>query len=1178
MANFLHFLIIFLSVVNHHHVSCFKSDFEYYKQIYLNSSSWIVQLQYNFSKMEISATNFVELCTEAPTQLKMLKSEIESVSQINFNSSLKLINRPQNFVTSVNACLNIASNCQMATISTENEYSEIRRFLSNNLVDRAYLNYHTSEGKLVQNDRVVSSSSFMGKQAYSLKTCPEPFQSFPIGDRLLCVFIDYNKRNKHEASKHCFDTYKARLLIPRDYKDMNAIKTLASPPGDIKYFWFGGQYNAREKDLTECRNHSPDPNLNGYMDWKRNCLHLIHDNNANRRYGSVCSKEAKFDKLYLEDPNSRKIFNSDFKKFPAALSFQPYHGTFILENKQLLLPTVCRCQTNEQYRTLSDNYKQSLLSKVSTALSTIEKQCQQVLTPIKASPYIVYDEHQLNHNRQKRFLPAIMSVFRSIGGALGGFASRAAGSAGAAANVAGAAGRTGSSLITKAKTFLPSLKQTAYVSTVASALGVSALAIDQHLKASEFQSQLIPNMAQTLNNTFQVFTSAKKFTDLMQNAQRLNALQSYVATLNNALQTSVMLNSISASIDELLLDFSSKAVIVKNHFDVYNKIIETLVSKVFTDSLLIQAILDASTKLPSTYAFLSENVFDLINSATVTYELENSVLLVDLLIPIVSTKNCLFLFKGKPLPYSSAQDVAILPKYEAEYIAVSRDSYSYALINPSDLLPCIYKDMYLCNSLPLYTSQTRTCMYSHFMDNSLDAQDCYFYKLGNSNVFELTSSHILYYYVPKRTTALKKCLENGHNVLKGTYILNGTGEMYVTPGCSVEIGNEFIGLNPKMPNNTVTREQFNVKVHNTDKMLDLTADASQLDGVHVPVPILHSQSDVDDMPMVLYFGKIGFMIFGVIILVLIIIILSILYQNNAKFRNFCLQLRLAFRHMCCNSCSAETSLSSNDSRQSSYKTPTESDSVDDLLSYTHRRPNHSSTLISEPEFHSSHIKDSPSCPRYEKLRNLNTSLPGSNIYVKANFLNKTQPFIAPEELALRKGLQELTHTKMTPVVNADEFNCSGSHNCLHCIKEKSAKQSSQKKVQAQKQDPQSHQRTQEVQDPDNLRFKFTGISTQNDKSRLARLERIPSAIPWTVGTQTENVSPVTPRGENLDVQKQMSPRTEPQDTKDSKVVTPPSPSPNEDKPQKLYDSRLSESQLNALIDDDDDLNKEEVRK
>ena len=838
---------------NFSHVKAFKSHFEYHQQIYLNASSWVIQLQYNFTKMEVSASNFLDICDHSPETLRNMKTTIKAITEIDFTPRYEATVSHHTAQEARSFCIKKGNDCNLSEINSAEEQERIRAFLSKMGIERAYLNYYTANGELYSETRVMTRTDYVYSKFFDVHVCPPYMIKIRLGEDVHCFAILNVKMNKHDAIEFCDQKFGASVFKPVNATILATVKRGLNKVDNQNEYWLGGLYQSTTiPDVKPCAGTSGN-SMSIFYKWDQNCVEYIRDNH--RKLGVICSKHGSSRALKFGQADMNYLFATDLKRVSAAVSFKPLSREYLIEDSSLLLPAVCTCKADRTHDNLKESFKQALIAKIDAAIVTIERSCNITLLPIQHSPYIVFPEHGL---RQKRFAaPAfIMSAFRATGSVLSGFARhtvRAAGSVGRQiGQKAAAAGRAAAPVFARAKTFLPSLKKTAYLTTSASAIGVTALAVDQYLRSTQFNDVHGDNFTDEIKYALEHLGDSAA-TSLHTSKRVLRSafpekVGFAMSGITNSLVAVVRLTGLSIAMDKLLIDFKDRLDIVNNHFRAYTTVIDALTSKVFTDEQVTKTIIAASKSLPNDYAFMSENIFDLISTATIDHEVENSIILVNLFVPVVKQSLIMYLFKGDPLPYEVKGNISVIPKYEAAYIAVSQDASMYALVRPQDLLTCEYKNMYLCNSIPLFSREVKTCMYSHFTYNHITASDCHFYRLGKENHFQFTSKHILYFYVTTPSHAEIRYEQDGSFRPHRTMTINGTGELKVEPGCRIEVAQQFITINPRMPNNTITRSLFSSEISQAHKFLQLPVDSSHLDDVYVPTELHTAIAFVENMP------------------------------------------------------------------------------------------------------------------------------------------------------------------------------------------------------------------------------------------------------------------------------------------------------------------------------------------
>ena len=851
--------------------------------------------------MEISASNFVELCNSAPNTLRSMEKTVRAVTDVDFDPKYRTSVIRVNYMAAEDRCQGMELNCHVSQIDSYAEQERIRVYLNKHKIRRAYLQYCTNNGQIFSQDKKVSPQDYMAKQAIEARVCPHDMQKVRIRDETFCLALPQAPMTKHQAQVYCHTKYGAKLFEPVNATRLHEVVQALSPIKGQNDYWLNGQYSTGQiPDVLPCAGHTGDV-MNVFYRWNKDCVEFCRD--FTRKIGSICIKSGTFRNLTIFNSELSSHLATDFKAHPGALSFLPITQEYVLEDISTPLSVVCTCKVDKYQEQMKEHYQNLLLQKTEAAISTIERSCKATNDPIENSPYIIYNGGHIN--KKKRSLPMlIMSAFRRVSSVLGGFARGTVRATGQIGRQVANAGAKAKQTFSKVKTFLPSLKKTAYLTTSASAIGVTALAIDQYLKKGSFTSVHGTNFSDEIKQAFhnidytatdQLHHSSTVLGLTLSNRNRIHSITRAISAITGSLMAVTRLNGISLAVDQIMINFNDKMTMVRDHFAAYNKIIDALTSKVFTDPHLTNTIVQASKQLPNDYAFMSENIFDLMKTASISHELEDELLIVNLFIPIVKQSLILYLFKGNPLPYQVEGGISVIPKYEAAYIAVSEDARKYALVRPQDLITCEYKNMYLCNSIPLFSREVKTCIYSHFTNNFLQAKDCHFYKLGDENHFQFTNDHILHYYVTTPIAAEIRCEEDGLFRPWRTFTINGTSQMKVRPGCQVEVGQQFISINPRMPTGPITRDMFASGVPQAEKFLKLPVDTSHLDEVHIPAEFHTAIAYVKDVPNA--YSRFKDLLAAFAGLVIALVILYMCFVSNCT--EICMDIVRRIRHKFC---------------------------------------------------------------------------------------------------------------------------------------------------------------------------------------------------------------------------------------------------------------------------------------
>ena len=475
----------------------FKSYFEYHQQIYLNASSWVVQLQHNYSKMEISASNLVDICEDAPIALNEMKDKIKTIATRDFSPEYKVIPRRYPFKQARQECQLLGKTCDMATINSYDEQETVRILLNQYAITRAYINYHTHNGFLYGSQDKVTNTSYISSKEFHLHACPEHSQAVELDDDVVCIRTNNENSYRHQNEQKC-NNFQSSLYRPKSMTHLEkVVKGTPSIQAHNYYYWLGGKYSKTDLPDVKACTQSGGHNMYAYYDHYYKCVSFT---NTDYQYPGICASNGKIKDVKLNEPKFIQLMHTNYKLRPAAVTFNSHDMKYTLDNDRLSFPTICKCNVQAQHTHLRDHFKLNLVAKVDSAVKTIHQKCNSTLNPIHNSPYIVTQKVQdLNRHKRMALTNVVMSAFRSVGSALSGFA-RATGNVGR--NVANSARNTVGPTFARAKTFLPSLKKTAYLTTSASAVGVSALALDQYLRESSFHDDRTNNFTEHIRNSF----------------------------------------------------------------------------------------------------------------------------------------------------------------------------------------------------------------------------------------------------------------------------------------------------------------------------------------------------------------------------------------------------------------------------------------------------------------------------------------------------------------------------------------------------------------------------------------------------------------------------------------------------------------------------------------------------
>ena len=813
----------------------FKSYFDQFQTIMLNSTSWLLEVKYKFGDLEDKANELQYACLEAPESLKVLKQKIEKFRAPFITSGLYASKHYKNYQEAKDFCNEILPNCHLPIMKDLQYMQDIWEVMDEHDYDLAHVDYSQEDGNLFRSGEAIPDQDPFYNQNFDIVGCPRGFKLYETKNGKECFQVLHSDHHNKNGFWHNYGSRSCLLKDSKLFEISNASDLLdlefVFPHGPMKEFWVDKGNQASPDDLPLCSSSWPYKSTNNqHMTYNpsKKCVSFYP---FKKIKGIICHTAAVYKGAQSNTPNLRNIFSNKFDRKAASMKLTRL-GRYIFSDATFRVPTICQCKVNGHYNNVYNAFKLNLRDKVDSAIKHIEMQCDRVLSPLKKSPFIIYNPNPVSNSKRKK--RAILSFFLSIFGALTGvFISLGTGLSAGAAKVAHAV----PSAISSSGKILPSLRTTSYGVTAASAIGITALALDDYLSSDAVNLNSTDTWSHTtmeIGQNVDAYTSI--LVDFIEHSDVSNVrdvlINDQFKSLTAALKATVHLSSTSSAVDRLVMEFETMSRSVQEHFDAYQAITDMLTSRLFSHPLLQTTLLNATADLPDGYAFLADTTIEIMKTATVKHELESDSIKLKIAIPIISENAIFFLFRAHSLPYLTKDGERVRPIFEKPYFAFNKNSYNYALLDSVDLMSCHFKDKYLCPNLPLYDSDTFSCVYSHFINDPIKSGNCHFEKLKDHNVFELTSNNILHYSLNKMKSATIFCKDEGGIPYIETKYLNGTAEFYVKPGCQVK-SSGFLALNPAIPSKLVTENDFRPKVLG-QKFVEIIKDNFDDDEIYIP--------------------------------------------------------------------------------------------------------------------------------------------------------------------------------------------------------------------------------------------------------------------------------------------------------------------------------------------------------
>lgn len=862
------FLLLFINLFYFPHFSySFKSDFQYFDRVFLNSTSFNLKLTYDVAQLENTSSAFIHSCSDINNELLKVKAQLENLQEHKPEVKYIVNTDRLNFTQAQTACLHTSVSCHLATISETTSARDLANRLEKHNIKNAYIAYSTIDGILTSLNEPLSDKHPINNEPIHVKSCPP---SFTLHDsKCIHYATQIPKGLSYESAIRYCDNLNAKLFSPRSDSDLAFLNSIPtdkfqySIKYDINEFWLNGTFHDEYPQISYCYDYSPYGTHISY-DSRNQCFMPVKVGYNNR--GIMCHIKSDFTSPPQDkSPKLSRRVKQHFFSSQGAISVD-HMGKLTLAYASDRLPYLCQCSTNVYFNQVQDSFKRHLVTKLTSAMSSISSKCDSILKPMQNSPYIVtssdlppfhQSDIQSQSIREKRSLsalvpiavPLVQAAFKATGGSL----------------------LKSSFLDGPIKSLMSILHKSA--SSAPSAIGQIRESLTHSQYDIDYQNRLLTNIKMLRNQLSTTIMNRRLPAEVLRSLQQRQLVaNNYVANITETLTLTSTLSGANTIIDNLLLRNNEMALAVQSNFRSYQKLMQTIISQVpINDPVLNRHILDSLIKLPRGFSFLHSSLYDILSSASVSYEINDNLLTVNLFLPVIQNDMVLYVYKGTSLPYLTGSGLPVQPKFESVYIAVSSDKSKYALFSPSDLLPCKYKDTYICNNAKLYKrNEVSTCIYAHFIDDPLSAQkNCFYYQLTVPH-FELTSDHKLHYFSPYPTTALFTC-SDGHPYSHSSEILSGTSVLKVPDGCSVDV-NGFVGINPHIPVAALVPNSAKPAVTSIEKILELPPDSSFLDEVYVQATPMAKRSSSYSLNKT---GELLLISLGCILLILLISCFSI---------------------------------------------------------------------------------------------------------------------------------------------------------------------------------------------------------------------------------------------------------------------------------------------------------------
>ena len=276
----------------------FKSHFEYYDQVFLNTTTWTIQLTFNLTTLENHATELLEACSKIPTQLKSFKNEINTRKTPVLRKRMFVQTHNHqglDFLTAKDSCEDLGPTCELATIANENDEKLFLKTLEEFGSKQAYTGYHTEDGDIVSPSDTISIDHYLTNKQINARICPRLYgMSYFSHDVSDCFhFTPNNTENVNGfyynwATNYCHSVSKGDVFHLKDQDAVHRLRMKFHDRGWRNDWWMHGIYtNNNPPPISRCDNsyYLSKYYQHMYYDFDENCIHF---DDSESTHGVVC--------------------------------------------------------------------------------------------------------------------------------------------------------------------------------------------------------------------------------------------------------------------------------------------------------------------------------------------------------------------------------------------------------------------------------------------------------------------------------------------------------------------------------------------------------------------------------------------------------------------------------------------------------------------------------------------------------------------------------------------------------------------------------------------------------------------------------------------------------------------------------------------------------------------------
>ena len=387
-------MVIFLVSLNT--TFALPSDFMFYKNVFINATTWKVNVTLDTLPLQQSKRNFENLCQSSEGKFDNFAENIDKVKLATTEERYIPVEKLASFLIQQKTCRAFGPTCDIAQIKDETEMNKVKEAIQHTQISTFFLGYETSENHFVSNfhDKRsrVEEGDYLSGQDISVNFCERPYILWPQDHSGSCIFLLKNSTqgpfSYSQAKISCENYFNGKLWNPSAQLDSKIKAFYEKKYADTEYFVEGIFHKSgTNTDIKPCNNipHSGTA-LRAKYNFGKHCLNYVDSKTATG--GAFCYKNGHF-KTTINSRDFWQYTRNSFDRKPGAVHYNVRTKSFSLEDRNFPHASVCKCSTDKHAVLLEQHYKKGMHSLNDASRNWVKDMCTTIDSIDSDSPYNV---------------------------------------------------------------------------------------------------------------------------------------------------------------------------------------------------------------------------------------------------------------------------------------------------------------------------------------------------------------------------------------------------------------------------------------------------------------------------------------------------------------------------------------------------------------------------------------------------------------------------------------------------------------------------------------------------------------------------------------------------------------------------------------------------------------------